>query len=1079
MSNRTSATALAAMMIVSMFAGFALANDANTGGDAGGSTSTAAWLPSNSSTYYGNLSSSDTDDYYGFNMSNSTAITVGLTSPSGADYDLWLYSSSGSQLDTSFTTGYDEVSSNGTSVGGTTVYVRVEQFSGSGQYTMQVWISNTSTGGGGGGGNNSTGSGHDAGTGTDAGGSTANAMQINATNVTFWGNVHSSNDADDYYSISIPSNYGINASLDWNGTSTSPDLDLLMYDSSGSIITYSYYAKPENVSSAGHGGTTVFLRVNAYLSFGGSAYSSDYSLRLDFSNMSTSPINNQNDSGSGGDAGNDVYNSTAIQTSPGVNDFTGWMSVNGDSDDFYVFSVPNDHGIAINLSSNPSDLVAYIIIGYESNLSTIDYSTNLNGNEDVTSNGSVVQGESILLRVVAYTGEGFYNFTVNMFSLDADGDGWWDSVEVNCGTDPNDYNDVPVDTDADGICDGMDADDDADGYDDYNDTFPLDPNEWTDTDSDGVGDNADEDDDGDGWSDSMEYQCNSDPLYASSVPSDIDSDGTCDVLDDDDDADGYLDTEDAFPLDPSEWLDTDSDGIGDNSDEDDDGDGFADATEVTCGSDPLISNSVPTDTDLDGSCDAVDGDDDNDGFPDSQDQFPLDPSEWVDTDGDSIGDNTDEDDDGDGWIDSSDVFPLDNTEWVDNDNDGMGDNSDEDDDNDGWSDSDEQTCGSDQYSQFSQPDDFDSDQTCDVMDADDDNDGVPDADDMFQFDVTEWTDTDFDSIGDNADDDDDGDGWSDTIEPNCGTDPMDANSIPLDTDADNACDPLDPDDDNDMVPDVDDAFPLDTSESMDTDGDGIGNNADNDDDGDTWTDSSEVICLTEPLSASSVPIDTDSNGACDVIDPDNDGDGVVDESDAFPLDPNEWEDRNKDGLGDNAYPLTLGDKMKLNPGLTALGLIVVLAAVGGTVAMVLARNKKDEVWKDDSYDRYEKQEAAFDAPAIPDPPERPPDLAPAVEEPSIPDPPERPPDLAPAVEEPSEPEMPPLPEATPSPPHEKSPPPPPPGFEDVAPEPPQTVAATWEELPDGGDYVMTEPMTYVGEECGTWEQQPDESWRRL
>ena len=40
----------------------------------------------------------------------------------------------------------------------------------------------------------------------------------------------------------------------------------------------------------------------------------------------------------------------------------------------------------------------------------------------------------------------------------------------------------------------------------------------------------------------MEYQCNSDPLYASSVPSDIDSDGTCDVLDDDDDADGYLDT---------------------------------------------------------------------------------------------------------------------------------------------------------------------------------------------------------------------------------------------------------------------------------------------------------------------------------------------------------------------------------------------------------------------------------------------------------------------------------------------------------------------------------------------------------
>ncbi|MBP51222.1 MAG: hypothetical protein CMA68_04005, partial [Euryarchaeota archaeon] len=92
-----------------------------------------------------------------------------------------------------------------------------------------------------------------------------------------------------------------------------------------------------------------------------------------------------------------------------------------------------------------------------------------------------------------------------------------------------------------------------------------------------------------------------------------------------------------------------------------------------------------------------------------------------------------------------------------------------------------------------------------------------------------------------------------------------------------------------------------------------------------------------------------------------------------------------------------------------------------------------------------------------------------LEEPAIPDPPERPPELA------VEPEIPPKPEMPPA----KSPPPPPPGFEESVPEPPQMVAATWEELPDGGDYVMTEPMTYVGEECGTWEQQPDESWRRI
>ena len=37
-----------------------------------------------------------------------------------------------------------------------------------------------------------------------------------------------------------------------------------------------------------------------------------------------------------------------------------------------------------------------------------------------------------------------------------------------------------------------------------------------------------------------------------------------------------LDSDDAFPTDPSEIVDTDGDGIGDNADTDDDGDGVAD-----------------------------------------------------------------------------------------------------------------------------------------------------------------------------------------------------------------------------------------------------------------------------------------------------------------------------------------------------------------------------------------------------------------------------------------------------------------------------------------------------------------------
>ena len=56
------------------------------------------------------------------------------------------------------------------------------------------------------------------------------------------------------------------------------------------------------------------------------------------------------------------------------------------------------------------------------------------------------------------------------------------------------------------------------------------------------------------------------------------------------------------------------------------------------------------------------------------------------------------------------------------------------------------------------------------------------------------------------------------------------------------------DSDLDGLTDVEDAFPLDASESADTDGDGIGNNADLDDDDDGFTDEEELADGTNPLS---------------------------------------------------------------------------------------------------------------------------------------------------------------------------------------------------------------------------------------
>ena len=51
-----------------------------------------------------------------------------------------------------------------------------------------------------------------------------------------------------------------------------------------------------------------------------------------------------------------------------------------------------------------------------------------------------------------------------------------------------------------------DTDIDGDGYLNWNDAFPFDPNEWLDTDRDGIGNNADPDDDGDGYEDTEDAQ---------------------------------------------------------------------------------------------------------------------------------------------------------------------------------------------------------------------------------------------------------------------------------------------------------------------------------------------------------------------------------------------------------------------------------------------------------------------------------------------------------------------------------------------------------------------------------------------
>ena len=206
---------------------------------------------------------------------------------------------------------------------------------------------------------------------------------------------------------------------------------------------------------------------------------------------------------------------------------------------------------------------------------------------------------------------------------DDDDDGWSDDDEMACQTDSYDSSQTPLDSDSDGICDLVDSDDDEDGVEDFQDIFPLNPEEWSDADEDGVGDNSDE------------------------FPTD-DSEWV------DSDEDGYGDNSDAFPSDPTEWNDSDGDEVGDNTDEfPEDGSEWTDFDSDGVGDN---SDDLPYDAN-------ETKDTDRDGIGDNTDMFPTDPSEWIDSDGDSVGDNFD-------------AFPEDSAEWMDSDGDGYGDNRD-------------------------------------------------------------------------------------------------------------------------------------------------------------------------------------------------------------------------------------------------------------------------------------------------------------------------------------------------------------------------------------------------------------------
>jgi hypothetical protein len=356
--------------------GGATQNDMGTGVDAGNTLSASTTIEAGSGTGY--VDSTDTADYYKIGVTSGQTISVSMTPPSGSDFDLKLYDTSQSQVDSSTLGGSQTDTVEATATASGYFYIYVYRYSGSGIYSMTVTVTGGATQ-------------NDMGTGTDVGNTLSAATTIAAGSGTGY---IDSTDSNDYYKINVTSGQTISASMT---PPSGSDFDLKLYDTSQSQVASSSLGGSQTDSVTYTATSSGYYYICVHLWSG----SGIYSMTVTVTGGAT-----QNDMNTGTDAGNSLSAATTIAAGSG----TGYID-STDTSDYYKVNVTS--GQTISVSMTPPSGSDFDLKLYDANQSQVA-SSSLGGSQTDSVTYTATSSGYCYICVNLWSGSGIYSMTVTV-----------------------------------------------------------------------------------------------------------------------------------------------------------------------------------------------------------------------------------------------------------------------------------------------------------------------------------------------------------------------------------------------------------------------------------------------------------------------------------------------------------------------------------------------------------------------------------------------------------------------------------------------------------------------------------------